>query len=306
MNIELTATPLQLMAIALDTKGVLISLGLTTLFIFGYILLRKQSSQKDNGRGRMLHKTGMNKVVATATAIAVALIVMSWTTSYNNAPIAEDNITSWEGEYPDEVQIIELEKDKTPPTVEPPKMITDLFKIEEKKEIKKEPITEPITGTKDGTGKEVIKIPGPIGPPKIVIPPLKPKEEVKVDKGVKVYVEKMPRFCGCEDKKGDEEAKKICADNLMKRYLSKVVDYPAMAVETGCEGKVFMRFVVEPDGSISNIEIAKDATPGCGLADAAKKAVVRMGQEKCFVPGQQGLDKVRVRMIIPVVFKLND
>lgn len=305
MNIELTATPLQLMAIALDTTGVLMGLGITTLLILGFIALRKNSQVKREDRERMLHKTGLNKGIGMISAIAIALIVMSWTTSHRNTAIGEGTVAEWDGEYPEEVQIIELEKQKTPPSITPPKLITDVFKIEDKKEpIEPTEPTEPKIGTENGTGKETVKVPGPIGPPKITTPPAKIVDEIKPDVP-KLFVENMPRFCGCEDKEGDKEVKKICADNLMKRYLSQVVVYPQMAREAGAEGKVYIRFVVEKDGSISNIEIAKDATAGYGLGDAAKNAIIRMAKEKCWVAGQQGDEKARVRITIPVVFKIN-
>jgi protein TonB len=78
-----------------------------------------------------------------------------------------------------------------------------------------------------------------------------------------------------------------------------------MAREAGFEGTVFVRFVVEPDGRISNVEVLKDNTPGGGLKEAALKAVESMNQMgDRWNPGKQRGNPVRVRVVVPVKFKL--
>jgi protein TonB len=73
----------------------------------------------------------------------------------------------------------------------------------------------------------------------------------------------------------------------------------------GFEGTVFIRFVVETDGTISNIEVLKDQTPGGGLKEAALDAVNAMNSmDKKWNPGLHRGIPVRVRVVAPVKFKL--
>jgi TonB family protein len=91
----------------------------------------------------------------------------------------------------------------------------------------------------------------------------------------------------------------------MVQFLGQNAGYPEAAREAGFEGTVFIRFVVETDGSISNIQVLKDQTPGGGLKDAALNAVRAMNNMgKKWNPGMQSGKPVRVRVVVPVKFKL--
>ena len=129
------------------------------------------------------------------------------------------------------------------------------------------------------------------------------KKEVEIEMPL-TFAEKMPRYCGCENAGETEEAKRICSDRKMTAYLAKVVEYPLMARDMGYEGKVFISFVVEADGTISGVEIKKDKTPGGGLANAAKKAVEKMAKESCWQAAEQKGRKVRLRLTVPVQFNI--
>jgi protein TonB len=114
----------------------------------------------------------------------------------------------------------------------------------------------------------------------------------------------MPSFPGCEKIKEKDERQK-CSDKKMVSFIGQKAGYPSMAREAGFEGTVFVRFVVESDGTVTNVEILKDNTPGGGLKEAALRAVQSMNQmgEK-WNPGKQRGNPVRVRMVVPVKFKL--
>jgi TonB family protein len=120
------------------------------------------------------------------------------------------------------------------------------------------------------------------------------------------FVEVQPSFPGCEDIV-DLSERQRCSDRKMVQFISKNAGYPSVARESGFEGTVFIRFVVEPDGSISNIEVLKDNTPGGGLKEAALKAIHAMNEmpEK-WNPGRQSGEAVRVRVVVPVKIKLMD
>ena len=77
--------------------------------------------------------------------------------------------------------------------------------------------------------------------------------------------------------------------------------YPEKARDTGVEGKVYITFIVEKDGTITTIEIKQDIGAGCGQ-EAAR--VVRMMPK--WLPGRTEGKDVRVLMTLPIEFKLID
>ncbi len=78
------------------------------------------------------------------------------------------------------------------------------------------------------------------------------------------------------------------------------IDYPEEARRKGIQGRLVLHFVVEPDGSTSDIEILQPLHPLCD------SAAVRALRRTSFVPGQQAGRPVRVRMRLPVRFELLD
>ncbi len=77
------------------------------------------------------------------------------------------------------------------------------------------------------------------------------------------------------------------------------IEYPALAKRNGVEGKVFVKFIVDENGNVSNPEILKDIGGGCG--EAVKEGIVNVK----FTPGQQGGKNVKVYYTLPINFKMN-
>lgn len=101
------------------------------------------------------------------------------------------------------------------------------------------------------------------------------------------YVEEMPEFPG-----GQSE--------LMK-FLQTNIQYPADARAAGAEGKVFVQFIVNEDGKISDITILRGIYPGCD------SEVIRViSKMPAWKPGKQNGNRVKVYFKLPVTFKLNE
>lgn len=116
-------------------------------------------------------------------------------------------------------------------------------------------------------------------------------------------IEEMPRFPGCENPEMTIEQKQECAFQKMLEFLFSNLQYPALARENGIEGMVVIQFVVERDGSLSNIEIAHDIGAGCG--EEAKRVVELMNTlEPRWTPGKLDGEPVRVQFNLPVKYKL--
>ncbi len=83
-------------------------------------------------------------------------------------------------------------------------------------------------------------------------------------------------------------------------FLSKNLRYPDMARETGLQGRVVIRFVVNEDGTISEVQLVKGIGPACDAE--ALRVVAAMPHWK---PGRQNGVPVRVYYTLPIVFELD-
>ncbi len=87
----------------------------------------------------------------------------------------------------------------------------------------------------------------------------------------------------------------------INKYLSQNIRYPAAAKEDGIQGRVVLQFVVDRDGSVGDIKIARDIGGGCG-----KEAVRVVSGMPKWKPGKQNGQAVKVYYTLPVNFKLQD
>ena len=111
--------------------------------------------------------------------------------------------------------------------------------------------------------------------------------EVEGESDVYQIVEQMPKFPG-----GEAE---------LFHYISKNIHYPQKAREKGIQGRVFIGFIVEKDGSISNVRNLRGVDSE--LDAEAIRVVESMPRWK---PGMHRGEPVRVSYQIPIVFKLED
>lgn len=121
-------------------------------------------------------------------------------------------------------------------------------------------------------------------------------------------VEQMPSFGGAEytvtytDEKGNtHQKKKVCPPGQagLFQYLSNTIQYPVVAEENGVQGRVIVTFVVERDGSITDVKVVKSVAPSL---DREAVRVVRSMPK--WTPGKQKGDAVRVKYTMPVTFRL--
>ena len=91
-----------------------------------------------------------------------------------------------------------------------------------------------------------------------------------------------------------------CCQKAILTYLAKV-EYPTQAKDLGVEGKVLLRFVVEKDGSISQIEKVRGDDM---LASAAIRHVKKSSGQ--WIPGSINGENVRSRFVAPFTFKLRN
>ncbi len=89
-------------------------------------------------------------------------------------------------------------------------------------------------------------------------------------------------------------------ENAMYKYISENVNYPKLAVEEAIQGTVYVGFIIEKDGSISNIETLRGVT---GLLDDEAKRVIE--EMPNWTPAKLKGEAVRVQYAIPIKFSLS-
>jgi len=89
-------------------------------------------------------------------------------------------------------------------------------------------------------------------------------------------------------------------DEACYKWLSENIKYPAICQEQGIQGRVFVSFVVNKDGSIVDVKVMR--SPDDNLSKEAERVVKLMPKWK---PARQGNKTVRSRFNLPVMFRLN-
>jgi len=202
----------------------------------------------------------------------------------------------------------------------------ELSKLAQKKEAKverKEPVKVEVEQ------KVVEKVKSSV---KFTAPEIKKDEEVKPEDEIKSQddLAKTNTAIGTFDVKGNDEAegevlkaKEVIADEKPKEEETKVFDvveqmpefpggqaallkwigdhikYPAVAEENGIQGRVVCTFVVERDGSVTDVQVARSIDPSLD-----KEAIRVLKQMPRWNPGKQNGSSVRVKYTVPVTFRL--
>lgn len=84
------------------------------------------------------------------------------------------------------------------------------------------------------------------------------------------------------------------------KYVQKKMKYPSQARRMGIEGKVFVQFVVGKDGSINDVKVIRGIGAGCD-----EEAIRVLKNSPQWAPGKQRGKPVKVRMVLPITFKLS-
>lgn len=229
-------------------------------------------------------------------ALGTCLLLLSWT-----MPIkAED---AW-SVSPMTIEVLDVIPPATnfpppPPPPPPPPLIEEV----DEDELIEDPPPPPDLDfdpdmSKNETPPRPPSPPTPTPPPTPVPPPPLPE-----DNAPHIFVERMPLFPGCSDL-GSYADQKVCSEQKMIQAVYEEITYPAMARENGIEGTVVLRFIIERDGSMSNLEILRDQP--AGLGEEALRALNSLAEKAgAWDAGMQNGRPVRVMMNLPVKFQLN-
>jgi protein TonB len=170
--------------------------------------------------------------------------------------------------------------------------------------------------------EEILEVPPteqlPPPPPKIQQPQIievpdekKIEEEIEINMDTEVTEETKVeeiKIAPVEEEKEDpnqiflvveETAAPIGGMPAFYEFVGKKLKYPAQARRMGVEGKVFVEFVIERDGTITDVKAIKGIGAGCD-----EEAVRVLQSAPKWKPGKQRGKPVRQRMVLPIAFKL--
>jgi len=177
-------------------------------------------------------------------------------------------------------------------------------------------------GTLDADFEELQDIPiteQPPPPPPQVTPPeiIEVPDEEEIEEEIEVNLDvEVTEETVIEDVVFEEAPEEEAADEIFQfvedqpapvggmkafyEYVGKNMKYPAQARRMGIEGKVYVTFVVDKDGTLSDVKVLKGIGAGCD-----EEAVRVLSGAPKWTPGKQRGRPVRVRMQLPIIFKLN-
>jgi len=120
-----------------------------------------------------------------------------------------------------------------------------------------------------------------------------------------IRAEQMPRFPGCERYRISEAEKAKCAEQKLFEYIRANLTYPPQALKNELQGEAMVKFIVDKEGNIGNVELLTD--PGSGMGTAALNVIYNMSDLNIkWIPGRQQGKPVSVWFMLPIRFSLGE
>jgi protein TonB len=219
---------------------------------------------KKNPKFDLEKKRGLFMQIGLAVSLLIVLGAFEYRT-YEKSASSLGDITL-EADWEEEIENTFREKKPPPPPPPPPEVIEIVENEEEIEEVE-------IEDTESDEDTEIV-------------------EEEEVTDEVFIIAEDMPLFKGCSD---DE-----CTQLEIFKHIAKNTKYPAIAKENNITGKVYVQFVVDKSGAVSNVNVIRGVDK---YLDAEALRVVKSLPK--FTPGRQRGKPVKVQYNVPITFRLN-
>lgn len=212
-------------------------------------------------------------LVGFVLALTVCLVAFEWTTEEIGAGLLGELTMDevWEEEIESTIQEEDIPEPEPEPEPEIEEVFEELIIVDDEAEVD---TRLDIDAEADQSTRTTI-----------TMPTFVEEEEEELDPIDFAVVEEKPVFPG-----GDAALMKFIADNTR---------YPEIARENGIQGKVFVQFVIDENGRVTNVSIARGVDP---YLDQEALRVVRMIPN--WTPGRQRGRAVPVNFIVPINFRL--
>ena len=178
----------------------------------------------------------------------------------------------------DDEEVPITEQIKTPPPPPPPPAPEIIEVVEDEEEIE-----ETIIESTETDQEEIVEI----------VEVEEEFEDVDVPFAV---IEDVPIYPGCE--RVAKSKRRDCFQEQINKHIRKNFRYPEIAQEMGIQGRVYVNFVIDKDGSITSIRMRG---PDKNLEKEAQRIISKLPR---MTPGKQRGRAVRVPFSIPITFRL--
>lgn len=224
---------------------------------------------KKSDKANLEKRKGLFLQIGLVTVLALLLIAFEWTTR----EVSTGNLGELEEVVMEEeiIPITRPEEVQPPPPPPPPQITETLEIVEDDVDIEDELIIDDVEARADT---------------RIEFNEMVMEEEEAAEQEIFFIVEDMPDFQG----KGQDGFRQYIAENLK---------YPQIAAENGIQGRVFVQFVVNEDGTVSDATVVRGVDPA--LDREAVRVVMSSPQ---WTPGKQRGEPVRVAFTFPINFVL--
>jgi len=119
-------------------------------------------------------------------------------------------------------------------------------------------------------------------------------------------VEEMPRFMSCDSLAiGTEKEWENCTTKNFDNYIYSNLEYPKLARENKVQGICIVSFVINEDGTISDIKLVKGLGSGCDEEVLRVIQKMKNDPELRWTPGRQSGKNIKILKNIPIQFRLN-
>ncbi|MFC2087392.1 energy transducer TonB [Bacteroidota bacterium] len=222
---------------------------------------------KKNDKANIDKYRGVFLQIGMVLSLSIILAAFEWTSRDKGLNLLAE---MEETEFEEEVIPITRQEVKPPPPPPPPQVTEVLNIVDDDVEIEDELEIEDMEADQT-TQIEIYEF----------------EEEEEEEEGeIFFIVEDMPTFMG-----GDQ--------NKFREYIQKNLKYPTIAAENGIQGRVFVNFIVNEKGEVTNVTVVRGVDPAL---DEEAVRVVKSSPE--WTPGRQRGKPVRVQFTFPIVFVL--
>lgn len=208
-------------------------------------------------------------------AMCAIFIAFEWSQRDMKVATAQDMVIVDEGE---EEMVVNTEQNTPPPPPPAPEPIIETPEPT-KFEKKEDATTTDVNMNNEDTGEET-KNAAPV-----IAEVVEAAQEEEEDVQIYVKVQEKAEFPGGKAALG--------------AFLSKNLVYPKQALETGVQGTVIVEFVVEKNGTVTDVKVARSIDPALD-----KEAVRVVNMMKGWKPAKNGTKNVRSKFRLPVAFRL--
>lgn len=222
---------------------------------------------KKNPKADLGKQSGLLMNIGLCSSLLLVILAFEWRT-YDSSGIMD--LGQVEDDFED---IMEIPPTEQPPPPPPKVQLPEIIEVPDEEEIEEEIEVElDVEVTEETVIEDIVFEEAP--------------EEEEVDE-VFTIVEDQPEFPG-----GMAAFYKYVGDNMK---------YPSQARRMGIEGRVYVQFVVDKVGNVTEVKAVKGIGAGC---DEEAERVLREAPK--FKPGKQRGRAVKVRMVLPIIFRLSN